>query len=365
MAKRAAYFLLRADYFGRPLDDGVYRALFANEFEIDVFAPGLPTEPSLYPPTLRHRPVEYSSAWLRRQLLDSAWRDYGLFLATADLPMAFAGALAARARRPSLLVCDEVHVGGYEGQARGRWKSLTRWAMRRARATVITDACRIPLQRDFAALPASHPFVEYPCCYADEADGFDRDATRAALGLGPEEFVLSFAGRPSEGTGLDWALRAIDRLGSPYRLLVQTAGPPEPALDSALASLARSGRVLYRPERLGFRESLALTAAADVALVFYRNPKPQFQAMGVSSHKLCLSLWLGIPVVATRQPSFAFVEEMRAGRLIDAESDLEPAIRAVRERAAAHRDGARRALREHVRAPQRLEELTESLRRLL
>lgn len=350
MSRRAAYFLLLPEYFGRPLDDTIFRALLTAGFEIDVYAPGPDTAQTLYPDALRRLSVDYRAGWLRDNLRRSRWRDYDLFFATCDLPMAFAGLLARWAGRPSVVVCDEIYLGGYEGTARRHWKPLARWAMRQANLTVITDACRVPLQRAYANLPASHPFLELPCCYADDPSEVDRTAARKALGIEDGDFVLSFAGRPSAGTGLDWALRALDRLNGPRRLLVQTAGAPDPVCDAALVALARHGQVIYRPDRLEFRESLQLTAAADAALVVYTNPKPQFQAMGVSSHKLCLSLWLGIPVVATRQPSFAFIEQYECGVLIDGEEGLDDALERIRSQPARFRSGARRAVEEHIQA---------------
>ena len=37
--KRAAYFQLRADYFGRPFDDGIVKALDAAGYDVDEHAP--------------------------------------------------------------------------------------------------------------------------------------------------------------------------------------------------------------------------------------------------------------------------------------------------------------------------------------
>jgi len=47
--RRAAYFLARPDYFGRPLDDGVIRALLKADFMVDVFVPGEVCQQTIYP----------------------------------------------------------------------------------------------------------------------------------------------------------------------------------------------------------------------------------------------------------------------------------------------------------------------------
>ncbi|MDM8553602.1 hypothetical protein QUF75_02595 [Desulfococcaceae bacterium HSG7] len=54
MKKKAAYFLLLGDYFGRHLDDGVIRALLASGYKVDIFAPDLPQTQTIYPKSEVH-----------------------------------------------------------------------------------------------------------------------------------------------------------------------------------------------------------------------------------------------------------------------------------------------------------------------
>lgn len=352
--RRAAYFELREDYFGRAFDDGILRALHGAGFETDVFAPGGARPQTLYP-GVRRLEVEYRRSWLQSHL--RLGRSYDLLLGTADIPMAFAGALAAVARRPTVVACDEIFIGGYEGDARSYWKSLTRAAMRRAELTVITDLVRVPLQREYASLPPDHEFIQYPTCFSEPFRDDSRAAARRQLGIGDEEFVVSFTGAFSTANGADWVLRLLDAMPD-VRAMIQTAGRPDAVLDAFLTRLHREGRAIYLPDRLEYRESMELTAAADAGLALYLSPKPQFQHMGVSSQKLCAYLRLGIPVVVTRQDSFAFIDRFRCGEQVNGEEELLQAlvrIRAERETYALH---ATRALDEHVRPVERLRELT-------
>lgn len=350
MTKRAAFFCLWRDTFGRPMDDGVIGALLDSGFEVDVFAPRGDGPQQDFPPAVRRLAIDYRMATLERLVLKSFASRYDLFLGTPDVPVAFAGALAARARRPCVTVCDEIFVGGYTGAARTRyWLALTRWAMRRARFTVITDRVRIPLQRAFAGLSADHPFLEYPSCYAGPYGGSPRSAMRETLGIGADEFVLSFTGALTVLNGADWAIRYLDLAPAPARLLVQP-GASDAVMDSLLA---RDPKVIHRPARLRWLAAAEITNAADVSLALYLSPAPQAQAMGVSSQKLCMSLWLGIPVVATRQPSFAFVEEYECGELIDGEAGLVPAIERIRGDRERYGAGASRAVSEYIRAPEK------------
>ena len=84
--KRAAYFQLRADYFGRPFDDGIVKALDAAGYDVDVYAPAGSVCLDPLPPYVRRFEVEFRRAWLTRELRHPAkWRRYDLFLGNPDL----------------------------------------------------------------------------------------------------------------------------------------------------------------------------------------------------------------------------------------------------------------------------------------
>ncbi|HEX7706875.1 MAG TPA: hypothetical protein VF701_10505, partial [Thermoanaerobaculia bacterium] len=194
--RRAAYFELRADHYGRPFDDGIIRALLGAGFAVDIFAPAGCLPQDLYDERVRRLDVEYRRSWLQSNLRRGRWRGYDLFLGTADLPMAFAGTLASVAGRPVVTACDEIYLGGYQGAATHYWKPIVRWAMRRSAFTIITDEVRIPLQRAYAGLSARHQFEQYPSCYATDYDGPSREEARQTLGIGEEEVVVSVTGAP-------------------------------------------------------------------------------------------------------------------------------------------------------------------------
>src|ERR1051325_11577182 len=200
---RAAFFELFADYSGRSPDDGVFRALLDAGYDVDVFAPDGDRPQTVYDDRVRRLSVEFRRKWLQSHW--SLSRQYDLFLGTADLPMAFAAVFARR--KPCVAVCDEVFIGGLEGHATSYWKAATRWAMRRAEFTVITDRVRVPLQRQYAGLPQDHRFVQYPSCYALPYAGRSRDEMRRTLGIADDELILSFTGALSETNGAEWLVR--------------------------------------------------------------------------------------------------------------------------------------------------------------
>lgn len=358
---RAAYFELKAGYFGRPFDDGILRALTACGYDVDIYAPDGALPQELYGPNVRRLSVDYRRSWITSHL--SLARRYDLFLGTADLPMAFAGIFATLGRRPSIMASDEIYIGGYTGIARLYWDRIARGAMRRADLTILTDMLREPLQREYAGLgSAPHRFVSYPCCYAEPYRGRTREEARRALGIADDETVLSFTGSFTELNGAQWLIRLIDRTPPKVRVLVQTGGRPDAVTDALLTHLDRQGRVLYRPDRVEWLEAPEITIAADVSCVFYVTSLPDFQNLGASSQKLCTSFWIGVPVLATRQPSFAFIDELQCGVTFDGEEQLDAALSRViadRRHFAAHTTNA---LTTRIDAPSHLRELVAALR---
>jgi glycosyltransferase involved in cell wall biosynthesis len=360
--RRAAYVQLRPEYFGRPFDDGVLRALLGAGYDVDLFAPDGEGEQSLYPANVRRFGIEFSRRWLTANLGRRRWREYDLFLGNPDLGTATAALLATFARRPFVNACEEIFVGGYSGRALGWWRSAARWGARRARFTILTDLCRVDLQREYADLPAGHEFVPLPTCFSEPYRGASREDVRRVLGIADDEMVISVTGALTGWNGFHWVVEQLDRLGG--RLLVQPGVPTDPIVDALLRRLESERKVVYRPEVLPWPRTVELTSAADVGLVLYLSPKPQFQQMGVSSQKLNLYLWLGTPVVARRQPSFEFLRQCGAGELIENAGELPGALARVAANRAELARGARRAIEEYVQPAARVKRLEEAFARL-
>jgi hypothetical protein len=237
--------------------------------------------------------------------------------------------------------------------------------MRRAAMTVIPEPEQIPLQREHAGLNGSHPFVVYPCCFSEPYRGPSREEMRHRLGIGASDIALALTAELIESNGADWAFRLLGEAPEKFKLILAPAGRSGAVERAMLEQLAKSGRVIFFPDRVGFRESTERLVAADAALVVYRQAKPQFQRVGISSQRLCTALWVGVPVIVLAQPSFAFVEEFGCGVLIHGSDEVLGAL----DRICAHRasmvEGARRAVAEYICADKRLLELTDAFERIL
>jgi glycosyltransferase involved in cell wall biosynthesis len=360
---RAAFFQLNAAYFGRAFDDGIVRALLTRGYEVDLYAPDGERPQHRYDSGVRRLAVDYRRAWLLRNLRLAY--QYDLFIGTIDVPMAFAGVLAALGRKPSIVAADELYIGGYEGNAFLYWNAITRWAMRRADLTIITDRLRIPLHRQYARASSEQQFVGYPCCYAEPYGGRTRAEARRMLGIADDDFVLSCTGAFSEHNGAHWIIRLLDRSDARLRVLVQPGGRPAAMTDALLEHLQSEGRVIYRPNRVEWTEAPQITMAADASCVFYLSPKPDFQNLGASSTKLCTSLWIGVPVIATKQPSFAPIDELRCGVTFEGESELDDAIAHMRRDRELYAANTARAVREWLRPEESFRELESALDAIL
>ena len=131
------------------------------------------------------------------------------------------------------------------------------------------------------------------------ADEHERARIRRELGLGPEDFVVLFAGRISEEKGVDVLVEAFGRLArsTPDSRLVVVGSPP-PATDPATArtyearlhAAAEGLAVSWLPRR---NDVVPLLQMADVAVVPSRWDEPL-------SRSIMEPLACGIPVVATR-----------------------------------------------------------------
>jgi hypothetical protein len=165
------------------------------------------------------------------------------------------------------------------------------------------------------------------------------------------------------GNGGHWMAEAL--AGLPELWVWGQIVNRDPLLHELLVRLRGAERLVLEPARLGWRECWATMSAVDVGMVVYVSDAPQFQHMGVASNRLCMFLAMGVPVVASRQPSFAFLERFGCGVLVERAEEVPRAV----ERVLARRDDmSARALecaRQYIRAGERYLVFRERLRSLL
>jgi glycosyltransferase involved in cell wall biosynthesis len=359
---RVAHFLFHSELAESPPNDALVRAWSELGCGIDFYAPaGDPTHPHhLGPPIL---PVEYGPRWLLQNAWRPAWRRYAAFSCTTENPAAVAGTLARVHRRPLLVLADEIRAGAYRGNTSESWKRRCHAAMRRADLTIVNDDSRVSLQRDYTGLPAARPIVVYPGGYLHPPAPVDRATQRAQWGFAADDLVLGFSGAFSTGNGGHWFVEAIQRTPG-LRGVAQPLWVDE-MTRFLLPRIEGRERLYVEPRRLHWHEAWSQAAALDIGLAIYLQPGAQFQLMGTSSNRLCMFLAMGVPVIASRQASFQFLEEYDCGVLVDSAEELRAAVDRIAARLDPMKANAKRCWGEHARTEERYQALVRQIGAIL
>ena len=125
----------------------------------------------------------------------------------------------------------------------------------------------------------------------------------------------------------------------------------DPLIEGLLATVTGSERLHRFSHGLSWQSAWSHSCIADIGMVVYLQDGPQFQNMGISSNRLCMFLAMGVPVIASRQPSFQFIEDYDCGVLVDNEAQFIAAISTIRSRLTAMKANALRCAREYIDAP--------------
>lgn len=361
--RKAAHFLLSPELAYSPPNDALVNALLDLGYEVDLYAPGNGFDVSRYGPKVTARHAQYGYRWIARNLLSRHWLEYSLFSGTTEDPMAFVGLLARTYRRPCITLADEIKNGNYSGDRSLQWKALCRSGMRASALTIVNETERVELHRQYAGLSANHPFVVYPGCFRELPAPWNREDTRRARGIPAEALVVCYSGVFNLGNGGLWLANAVEAALPDVWFWGQVIHS-DPLVNGLLRQLRGAERMILEPQRMSWREAWASMGAVDIGIVVYLQDAPQFRHMGTASNRLCMFLAMGVPVIASRQPSFEFVEEYDCGVLVTGEHEMVEAIGRIADRRESMQKNALRCAREYIRAPARFSSLRERIRAL-
>ncbi|GAA2629409.1 glycosyltransferase [Actinomadura fulvescens] len=240
------------------------------------------------------------------------------------------GRLAARIAGIRRVIATEHSLG--DGHIEGRRTStpvrLLYRATERLGETTIAVSPTVARRLRGWGVPASR-LLTLPNGIDAAAFRFDprhRAATRACLGIGPDEFVVGSVGRLVDTKRLDVLIRSLphDERG---RLLIVGAGPARATLERLAASLGATHRVIFTGDRA---DVPALLSAMDL----YAAPSSQ-ETFGLSVLEALAS---GLPVLYSVCPALTDLPPdaaPQAQRLPPHEPDWRAAIEQAARRPAA------------------------------
>lgn len=107
-----------------------------------------------------------------------------------------------------------------------------------------------------------------------------------------------------------------------------------------LKCLDNGNKVVFSLDNLPFDQVQALSASADVGLVFYTDSIKNDQLTGKSSEKLALYLQCGLPIIAFNYPGYGHIASVQAGILIHHLNEVEQAIQTILNAPAVYRHNA-------------------------
>jgi glycosyltransferase involved in cell wall biosynthesis len=361
--KKAAHFLLSPELVGSPPNEALVHAFLQFGYDIDLYAPGEDFSTQEYGPQVKANRVEYHRQWLLRNALSPRWRKYSVFSGTSEDPMAVVGVLSWIHWRPSITLADEIRSGSYRGNAPESWKKLCRWGMQRSILTIVNDESRIPLQTEYARLDPDHRILVYPGCFHEIPEMWDREEVRKERGIPLDATVLCYSGTFGHLLGAEWMIAALEFY--PQMHVWAQIVNLDPLNLFLLKKTRISDRIHLEPKRLPWKASWSSMSAADIGMVIYHHGGPQFQNMGISSNRLCMFLSTGVPVIASRQRSFEFLENYECGILVETQQQFLDAIDTITKKLPEMKQNALKCARAYIDADRRFQELLSGLHKNL
>jgi glycosyltransferase involved in cell wall biosynthesis len=357
--KKSAHFLHIPELAYSPPNDAIVTALLELGYQVDLFAPVEKFSVDYYGPRVTANYAEYSKRWILKNAFSQKWFKYDLFSGTTEDPMSIVGLLSKLYHRPSFTLADEIKSGSYSGNRSKKWKNYCQWGMRQSKFTIVNDKARIPIQHEYAKLSDNHPIIVYPGCFKNPPEPADRSNIRSKKSIPFDSIVLAYSGVFYQGNGGLWLAEILEKRNDVY-IWGQFVGL-DPLVQELLKKIKGSERLYIEPERLSWRECWSSMSAVDIGMVVYLQDGPQFQNMGTSSNRLCMFLAMGVPVIASRQPSFEFIERYDCGVLVSNEKELLDAIDYIGQRLDTMKSNALICAREYIDAPGKYKILAEML----
>lgn len=362
--KLAAHFLLIPELLYSPPNDAIVRALIEEGYEVDIYSPYFLPSQTKYGRNVRTYQVSYSWVWIVRNFYKQRWRSYSVYSGTSEDPIAIIGLLSLIYGKPSFALVDEIKSESYSGDRSRYWKSVCKWGVRKARFKIVNDRSRVQLLADYVHINDVESIIVYPGCFREPEVGSKEVKVdiRKKWGFADSSFIIGSSGGFNMTSGADWLINYMSH-DSSICAVVQPLGVSELSIF-LLEKLEFKDRIFVEKSRLDWTEAWREAQALNVGICVYTNPAPQFQNMGVSSNRLCMFIAMGVPVIASKQESFRFIEEYNCGKLVSNYDEFCDSVRVIRENWRTMSENCGHCFKEYIKPNEAYDILRTRIKRL-
>jgi glycosyltransferase involved in cell wall biosynthesis len=358
MRKKVAHFLLIPELLHSPPNDAIIRAYIENEYHVDIYSPGVLPRLTHYGDSVSLSKVEYTWTWIIRNICHTKWFTYSFVSGTSEDPLGIVGLINKIYRRRSICLVDEIKSGTYRGDRSDFWKEMCKMGIRGANLNIVNDESRISLLRNYVSLSNDKKIFVYPGCFLQrpEKNKSKREQYRERWGFKENDFIIGSSGGFNLTAGADWLLQHI-RENKEVSGVIQPLGVSELAMY-LLKNLEYESRLHIEDRRLDWYEAWESAQGLDAGICIYMNQAPQFQNMGISSNRLCMFIAMGVPVIASKQQSFKFIEQYDCGVLIKDYEDFKDSITYIRNNLEKMRENCEKCFHNYIMPDVRYRDLS-------
>jgi glycosyltransferase involved in cell wall biosynthesis len=357
MRKKVAHFLLIPELLYSPPNDAIIRAYIENGYDVDIYSPDVLPRRTSYGERVSLLRVEYSWIWILKNICNTKWFSYSIVSGTSEDPLGVVGLIHRIYRRKSICIVDEIKNGTYRGDRSNLWKDMCKMGIKCASLNIVNDESRISLLKEYVSMEQDKEIFVYPGCFVHrpERSKAKREQYRQGWGFEEEDFIIGSSGGFNLTAGADWLLQHIKE-NEEVSAVIQPLGVSELAMY-LLKSLEFKRRIYTEIKRLDWYEAWESAQGLDAGICIYMNQAPQFQNMGISSNRLCMFIAMGVPVIASKQESFSFIEEYDCGVLVNDYTDFKEAINYIRQNLVEMRENCEQCFRTYINPNERYNKL--------
>lgn len=361
---KVAHFLLIPELLYSPPNNALITAYIENGYSVDIYSPGVLPQITSYGEIVKTYRVEYSWLWILRHIINRRWLDYNLISGTSEDPLAIVGVLNLIYQISTITLVDEIKSGSYRGDRSELWKKLCRLSIKRSSIRIVNDESRIDLLKTYANLRDKHHIIVYPGCFfrRPEKSRERRLMHRNDWGFPEDAFIIGSSGGFNMTAGADWLLDTVKNNRDLFAV-IQPLGVTPLSLY-LLQNLEYNERVFIQQNRMEWNEAWDSAQGFDAGVCVYTNQSPQFQKMGISSNRLCMFIAMGVPVIASRQESFSFLETYDCGVLVEDIHDFKMGVEYIRNNCTRMKENCEECFQSYIKPQSRYLTLKDSIQKL-